>query len=207
MLNRSQSSLRHLVGVVALVVVASGCRIVVPSVEEQKYLAAQGAFAGGAPAWVSTHVRPSESSSGLIPESYSSPNSIRGDLASDRLVEQEQQQVVAGAVAPQSDEKPVPTSPLDRIAAVCPGIDKAVNDALTTVELEQRIAQYSNLTVQCSGSSDLWIWLGNDYLKANQIPQAKRAFDQALIVEPTNADAKNGIDEVNRRLSTPSPAM
>ena len=177
------------------------CRFESPSVEEQQYLAGQGAFAGGSPAWVSTAVQ-GKKAPNLIPESFAAPDAIRGRLSSDLLDEQRQKSLELAAKEKAAPQKSVPdASPLNRINQVCPGVESSVNDALTTVDLNERIGKYASLTSQCSSAYDLWIWLGNDYLKAERIPEAKRAFDQALVLNPGNTEASQGLDKVSSILN------
>lgn len=180
---------------VVVVVGLSSCRFEVPDTNEQRALVERGSFPSGAPLWVSGTVEGAERqhSTGVIPEYVVPPAAVyvRSDESRAMMREREDRQ-----------EKEVPVtkeqSPLARIMALCPGLDTQVNAALTTVNHNERIARYESLTRDCSASADLWLWLGQDYLKAGQFPQAQAAFERVLMLDAANAEAKSGLDEVQK---------
>jgi hypothetical protein len=171
----------------------SGCRFKVPTKAEQAALVEMGAFPGGPPAWMSAAVGPHQrDSSGFIPEFFSP----RGETA-------EQRARLSGIVPAQStaakSASPAAVDPLSRIAALCPDVERDVNEAITTIELNDRVNKYVLLTQRCSGSSDLWLWLGKDYLKQNRMAEAGRAFEKVLVIDNNSDEARELLRAVRTR--------
>lgn len=206
---------------------AAGCRIKSPTLEEQRALAERGAFGSGTPAWMSAAAGVRSGSGGgigggLIPQVFSPPgDSIAGNTqqqaalrksAEEALDEQREAQQKL-RTADDRTTKATDTygsrsgatekeSPLDRILAACPGIESQVNDALTTVDTDQRIAKYVQLTNRCSHSWDLWLWLGKDYQKKNRLVQASRCYEKALILNNQAEEAEQLLAESRKKLGS-----
>lgn len=198
---------RKIVLLALVLLFASSCRFKFPSTNEGQLLARQGAFPSGLPGWVKTppEMGPARvSREGLVPQTYgaaqvvqtASGSSAAAAVGSERDAQLSRQEAARKAqteAEPEKDQAEV--SPLDRIEQVCPGMESQVSDALRIEGLDERIRSYENLTSRCSQSSDLWFWLGRDYQQAKRYPQAVRAFEQVLVLDPRNQAARALLDE------------
>ena len=191
----------------------SSCRLKFPSTRESRELVAQGAFPGGAPRWIPAvrGERSARRASGFVPESYSSPRaeSEKRGLSATRdlgFADDRQADTLArNAAAAEVDAAPSASlSPLERIAQVCAGLDSQVNAALTTTNMSERIEKYRSLVNRCPNSADLWFWLGRDYYRQNNLAQAGRCLEQALVLNSGNTEARNMLAEVRRQQNTAS---
>ena len=111
--------------------------------------------------------------------------------------------VRAEEITKAQESKPVKMakSALDRIADQCPGTESEVNAALTNIDREAKIKQYEALTKRCPMSAELQLWLSQEYLKANKLVAARSGFEQVLVLDPTNEEAKAGIVKTEKALS------
>ena len=179
------------------------CRLKAPTVAEQQKLQEMGAFPSGPPPWVSTGARGATVGSwglgGVGGGSYGSPTGGGGGI-SRTLNKQESLQEIQQKRAVQTAkvETPEQNSPLGRIEAICPNVERDVTAALTTEETEIRAAKYLALTIRCPNSWDLWLWLGKDYLKLNRNAEAGRAFEKVLSLNNGNAEATDLLLEVRK---------
>lgn len=186
---------------------ATGCRVKVPTLEEQQVLQQSGAFPGGTPAWVARS-GPETSSprrwSGIIPESFSAKPQGAGQPAP---AEQERERKLSKdaeeKAAVETEKKE--SSPLERIAESCGGMDSSVNDALTTTDVGERIRKFSFLTSRCPSSWDLWLWLGHDQYQAGKWTAAAQSFERVLALNPGNAEAQSLLERAHRTQNTLSP--
>lgn len=185
----------------------AGCRFKSPTMAEQQELQRRGALAQGSPAWMATPTggagATGRASSGFLPESYSA--SLSGAAVSPvySTIDQQDQyrrdvdDKTAAAAAKSSAA--VKEGPLDRIERACPGLEKEVNDALTTTDSAERTAKYHALTQKCTASADLWIWTGKAYLTQGRLADSERAFDQAIGIDPQNTEASDLLTEVRKQ--------
>lgn len=185
---------------------SAGCNLKSPTYQEQQALAAKGAFGQTNPDWsaapLSRAPRYGTPNIGGIPDYTQPVPPIDSSAAEVRPQEPDVQTVALIETAKPSDDTVMaPESPLDRIAKNCPGTDKSVNDALKTVDRAARIKKYETLTTSCPVSSDLWTWLGKDYQAAGKLDPAKHAFDQAVLLNPSNDDAKAGLAGIQRKIA------
>lgn len=182
----------------------ASCKFRVPSPEEQDELLKRKTFPGGAPGWFS----PTTANSGVPqqPSGYIS-NSLRGPAAIAPRVDEveipkqlrdEEYRRIKAQQATQSVEL---KSPLDRIAKSCPSIEQDVNAAITTTDRNERVAKYETLTARCPSSPDLFLWLAADYMKAGRSMDARSTYEKVLVLDSSNAEAKNGLDELNKSLT------
>jgi len=183
------------------VCILSACSFSVPSRDEQAKLIQDKTFAGGAPAWFSSSATGvgAVQSNGIVPSTVQPLNSLESrtaDVQYPMLVRAEE-------IANAQETKPVekPKSALDRIAEQCPGSESDVNSALTNVDRESKIKQYEALTKKCPNSADLQLFLSQEYLKANKLVAARTGFEQVLVLDPTNEEAKVGIQKTEQALS------
>ncbi len=184
----------------------SGCRFVTPDVKEQQELARRGALGSGAPAWMAASNKgvdaAGRSSFGFLPDSYSanlsgtSVSSVYTTISEEDAYRRLEKEKITAASQNSSTEK---EGPLDRIAKACPGMEKEVNDALTTVDSKERLDKYSALTNRCSASADLWLWTGKAYLTQGKLSDAARSFQQAITVDPQNTEDSELLDETKKQ--------
>ena len=195
----------------------AACRLKSPTLAEQRELASRGALNGlnGKADWVASPIQRGQQigmdHSAGIPD-YTQGGSGAIDNLSSQILPQTNNAAVA-AVADRelsetsSEQKnttaevPREDSPLDRISRSCPGSDAEVTSALKTINRDQRMAKYMALTAKCPGSSDLWDWLGSDYLQAGKLDNAKEAFQKAVLLDSANQEAKGHLSEAQRRLA------
>ena len=185
----------------------AACRLKAPTVAEQQKLQEMGAFPSGPPPWVSTGARGATVGTwglgGVGGGSYGSPTGAGGGRGgiSRTLNKQESLQEIQQKRAAQvvKVDTPEQKSPLGRIEATCPNVERDVTAALTTEETEIRAAKYLALTIRCPSSWDLWLWLGKDYLKLNRNAEAGRAFEKVLNLNSGNAEATDLLLEVRKR--------
>lgn len=160
-----------------------------------------GAFPSGVPSWVSPLAV------GGMPGKGSSVGIISDTVAyqaSRQLEVRKRRRATTATAAPKSRAEGSPqtnsehsdsvqpkSSPLDEIAAVCPGTDEMVSDALTTFNRNRRIQKLNALTRICPQPIHLWLWLGKDYSKLNQTALANYCFEEVLKREPNNEEAKD----------------
>ncbi len=191
-------------------VAVCGCRIKSPSMAEQQYLIQKGSFPGGTPEWIAS---PSPGGSlgggfsgGFIPQSFIRrvPGQSESQVADARFAASPAGSAVTPKALEQQQNSAAaesPNSPLARIASVCPSIESEVNDALLTTDLRQRIRKYESLTVRCPNSGDLWLWLGKDYSKDNQLVKDGRSFESSLIADASLTEAQELLDANRKELN------
>jgi len=183
---------------VLAVVVLPGCRVKVPTAEEQAELVQKRTFPAGAPAWFAQTGGRAQMQGGVIPQTLAVPQAIAArteDVTYPVLVRAEEIAKPTDAGAERQ------LTALQRVNQTCPGREKEINAALTTVELEKRITQYRALSQSCPMSADLLLWLASDYAKAGKHIDARSAYNQVLVLEPTNEDARAGIAAVDSAMS------
>lgn len=211
-----------LCGILVLVFGAVGCRFQMPSSSEGTTLASKGVFPGGVPSWVrqpEDGERFKASSSGVIPHGYTTPPAVQINSATIPDVNLEtppstaerkrdaSRERLAGADIDRTSEvagedEDESNSPLARIAALCPGMESSVSEALRTEAQGLRIQKYEKLTRACPESEDLWIWLGKDYQSAGMLVQAMRSFERVLVVNSSNEEAQELLASVKKQLNS-----
>ena len=184
-------------------VLLAGCSLRVPTPAEQAKLADDGAFPGGTPAWVSAAVAGPSADAGSIPQHFKAPKATE---AAQLSYENEGERIVAEKVtakpaAPTTNnsEAEAADSPLNRITRSCPSVEADVRQALITPELDQRTKMYAGLVKRCPSSADLWLWLGKDYLAADDLDNATRSFEKVLTYDHDNAEAKSLLSNIGKR--------
>jgi hypothetical protein len=182
-----------------VLVTLSACSFSVPTEEEQMKLVQDPNFPGGAPPWFSNAAGGNASlGNGIIPQTVTPVASLAA-----RTAEVQYPLLVRSEDLAKAAETPAvakATSSLDRIANQCSGTEDAVNAALTNTNREAKIKQYEALTKKCPMSADLQLWLSQEYLKANKLIQARTGFEQVLVLDPTNEEAKAGIAKTEQAL-------
>ena len=185
------------------------CRFKAPNLAEQKYLMEKGAFPGGVPDWVATPTGSNSGlsfSGGLIPQTFTqTPRANSGVPTAAESASSAGTFQTPDALKEKTPvaEPAAPNTPLHRIAKVCSTLEKEVNTALVTTDIRQRIRAYESLTARCPDSWDLWLWLGKDYAKTQQLVKAGRCFEKVLILNPTNEEAQDLANENRRKLNAP----
>lgn len=202
----------------------SACRFKLPSSSEGHELKTSGAFPEKIPAWVNTNndkAPGGAKTSGLIPEHYSAPTpaistdaAVEDDTAANRSKAEKKEKAAAAEAAEAAaategtEEGAVPAegvdavkSPIAKIETLCPGTEQSVSDALRTENTQERIRKYTTLTYKCPESSHLWVWLGKDYETQNQLADAVRCYERALIADPTDRDAAALLAGVKERIN------
>ncbi|OVE80199.1 hypothetical protein BVY02_01050 [bacterium J17] len=191
----------------------AGCRFKSPTVQEQKELVNRGSFPRGVPPWIPPAAisgKPKRLSSGFISESFSGPGNAvpartglskeSDSLQSDDDLEEERRTSASNTQEDVridlSGDTPKADDPLSRISGVCSGMETEVNDALLTVNVEQRIAKYKSLVNRCPASSDLWLWLGKEYKLQGRNVEAGRCFEKVLVIDNDNEEAESLLGEV-----------
>lgn len=169
----------------------SACSVSVPSVDEQKKLVQDKTFVAGPPTWFVNSAAGTGSSTGIIPSTTAPLASLEArtaDVQYPILVRSTE-------IAKSQETSPVveAKSALDRIEDKCPGTEKEVNAALTNIDRNSKIKQYESLTKRCPMSADLQLLLSKEYLRANKHLAARTGFEQVLVLDPTNEEAKEGI--------------
>lgn len=194
------SSIKRKALIILISIIAFGsqfaCRFVVPDEREQQAMLSKGMFPRGAPAWfggilVKQRQRKMQSplkASGLIADSFSLDDV--GDPGGANFI-REQRETLASASPKEelNDSGEKKDSPLNRIAAVCPGLEKNAGDAMITLDREERLSKYKMLTVRCPDSYDLWIWLAKDYFELGFYDKSSMALSRVLAINPGNSDA------------------
>ena len=192
-----------------IVTVLAGCRFKSATVAEQQALVSRGGFSGGAPAWSPRTVTGSAAGiplrdSGGIPERFNSPavsyaaNSDNDQFFKQvqnsraKLIDEKESGEEEGIVVNRDKE----SSPLDRIAKVCPGIDAEAEEAILIENSAVRIQKYQELTRRCPLSADLWTWLSRDQLSSGNFAEAESAARQALAVQPEFSPAQTILDKI-----------
>lgn len=192
----------------------SACRIKSPTLAEQQALSAKGAL-NAKDSWVAAPIQrgqmvndpvaagiPDYTSGGSTPldnlsaQIQPSTNAEGDSEASERTVATVGSSANTPSVNEVKDE-----SPLDKIARACPGSEKEVTDALKTLDRNSRINKYQVLTGRCPASSNLWDWLGVDYLQSGKIEEAKDCFQKAVLLDNSNQDAKGHLAEAQRKIA------
>ena len=183
-----------------------GCNLKSPTVAEQRALASKGAFGNTNPAWTAMplpRVGDAAGYTGGVPD-YTLASTHLNPL-SDGLNADERPAMVN---TPDETPPPAPAaqeeksdSPLVRIERSCPGTEKEVSQALQTVVRSERIKKYELLTGRCAVSSELWTWLGVDYQRSGNLDEAKRAFEQAVVLNPSNDEAKGYLAQIQRKIA------
>jgi len=171
----------------------------------------KGAFPGGVPDWVAqpTGADRVGASGGLIPQTFTQasreqPNS--GVLTANQSTSSAGTYAAPDALKEKKEtqaEEAQPKTPLHRIAKLCPNIEKETNTALLTTDVRQRIRAYESLVTRCPDSWDLWLWLGKDYSKSQQLVKAGRCFEKVLVLNPTNEEAQQLAAENRKKLNNP----
>ncbi len=193
----------------------SSCEFRPPSLAEQQVLLKKGAFPGGIPPWVATpragisSVADSPRSDGIFRKGFTKEAGAQEDQG---ILARKYEQIQVAelkkaevANAPDQQKKfAVAKSPLDRILADCPDVEKEVTTALQTLDLQQRIKKYESLVNRCPESWDLWFWLGQDYEKNKQLVQAGRCYDKVLVINPNNEEAEK-LATANRKFLNSRP--
>ena len=214
---------------VVAVLCLSACRFKAPTGGEGQELKTRGAFPTNIPAWVNQNRddNPSLSkSSGIIPEHYTAPpatittiesiNESEGTpgsraekaKAEKARLEKERSAGADETLGAQEDQTvnsvdPEDKSPIGRIEALCPGTESSVSEALRTENIDQRVLKYKALTDKCPDSSQLWVWLGKDYESRGELADAVRAYERALIADPSDRDAAGRLASVRDRINNP----
>lgn len=175
----------------------SSCSFKSASGAATQQLIERGAFPGQAPVWVSQ--------TGLTQSRYPGFGKTTGTGFNNSLNQNilERQYNARNAnlkkVKAAAKLKSKEVSPLDKILEICPRIEEQLNKALVTTELTARIAQYQSLTRRCVISSELWVWLGNDYLASGDYLQAKSCAEKAISLDPRNKEAGELINNASVR--------
>lgn len=193
----------------------SSCRFKFPTAVEGNELKQSGVFTGSVPAWINQNEDPAPkpvATGGTIPQTYKESPTIQGgrdavpssaartQAGVERRLDEAQQEKEAklssgGAVSGTTD-----MSPLSRVESSCPGSEAAVTAALTEENQKKRVAKYEALTSRCPESADLWIWLGKAYDSGEQFTDAIKAYDRALLLDPSNDETKGLKAEAKKRL-------
>ena len=212
--------MRELVITVVLGVVLGGCRLVIPSPDENQALLQRGTFVGDTPAWAAQGAalgsKRSSIGMGIMPTSFSSspltsPITVGDSAFSKTLAEKKAENYQKKITAEQSTaaDSNVATaqsasSPLSRITAICPGLEKSVTDAITTVERPLKLRKLESLTARCQGSADLWYWLGVEFEAVGRYGEAERTLNLALSFMPEMKEATTLLAKVreSRRSQT-----
>ena len=194
-------AVRYSIVASSLLALAS-CSLRVPTPAEQAKLADDGAFPGGTPAWVSGAVAGPRADAGAIPQQFAAPLAAQSAALP---YENEGEQIVTeklnakASASTSAPEAEAADSPLGRITHACPSVEADVREALVTTELSERTKLYAGLVKRCPSSADLWLWLGKDYLAADDLDNAARAFEKALTFDHDNAEAKSLLSNVGKR--------
>ena len=188
-----------------------GCSLRVPTGEEQEKLAASGAFASGAPAWVTGVKSPNRRDAGAIPQGYLGvlPRHSLSRLPNEHLEEHsnvaeqvkthEEAAKIDSASAASFANKDAPDSPLARIEKLCPAVEPDVRKALVNTVLDERLAEYMSLSRRCSQSADIWGWLAKDHLAKGNAMSARAAAERAIDLDKRNGDAAAVLAELNHQ--------
>jgi tetratricopeptide (TPR) repeat protein len=169
--------------------IASACHFKSPSIHEQQELIAKGAFPSGIPPWVAPAALNRQPGKRLA-------FGIVGDHSSSILLPQNQFEVQNIQSIENINENKKPLSALDRIALICPTLERQTNDALITVKPEERIRKFEYLVRVCQRSEDLWLWLGESYLQQDELIQAKRCFERVLMLDNNNQAARTHLNNI-----------
>ncbi|MFN8392052.1 MAG: hypothetical protein U0136_17305 [Bdellovibrionota bacterium] len=209
-----KNSLHRLASVTAAlsVTLLSSCQFKSPTVAEQKYLVEKGAFPAGTPGWIATPLAGGalpgggSYSGGLIPQTFTGSTPHQNRSAAPTAEESRSSAGTFKIPTALAEKKEVEddkdaSSPLHRIAKLCPSVESEVNDALITVDLKQRIRKYESLTLRCPQSADLWLWLGKDYSKDGEDVKAGRSFEKVLVIDATNKEASDLLTENRKKLN------
>jgi len=184
----------------------SACSFSVPSAEEQKQLVQDKNFVAGTPAWfVNSAGGQSGGQSGMVASNGIIPSAVAPLPSLDARTAEVQYPMLVRSeeIAKAEESKPVASakSSLERISQQCSASESEVNTALTNIDRESKIKQYEALTKKCPMSADLQLWLSQEYLKVNKLIAARSGFEQVLVLDPTNEDAKAGIAKSEKLLS------
>jgi hypothetical protein len=211
---------------ILLLLLSSSCRFVSPGSSETAALESRGTFSGGAPAWVKL---PKEKSSVLpgrsgimnrthtVPQgmSMSSGANASSAMASDvgRGFTREESDVASEdsaalrrrpEVKDSSEETDSQSNVISRIESECPGIEKAVVEALKTEAVQDRIRKNLALTRQCPSSADIWLWLARDYQSVRRYADSRRCIQAALAIDPENKEANELYESLMKGQGNPS---
>ena len=180
----------------------SACSFSVPSAEEQKQLVQDKNFVAGTPAWF---VNSAGGQSGMVASNGIIPSAVAPLPSLDARTTEVQYPMLVRSeeIAKAEESQPVASakSSLERISQQCSASESEVNTALTNIDRESKIKQYEALTKKCPMSADLQLWLSQEYLKVNKLIAARSGFEQVLVLDPTNEDAKAGIAKSEKLLS------
>lgn len=190
---------------------ASACRIVVPSPVEEAKLLEMGTFVSQTPVWVSQGAALNTRSAGpmgggsfgFMPGTFSAPE--QGGLSSFRNQGDAQREDILKQAGREKELEDSPketsagqekNSPLERISKICPKIESATSDVLTTLNRMQRINKLESLVRQCRQSQDLWYWLAREHYALKKYAEAERCLDHSLAVDSSFVEAQDLLKQV-----------
>ena len=195
----------------------AGCQFRVPSLVEQKELVAKGSFPKGVPTWVPqaalSQRAPVRSPLGVLPASYVSPprasnlfTELRDPSRSTSLIERTE--VAARERLRKREtaevEQETEDSPFNRVVRLCPSIESEVSSTLTTSDPEKRASKLEALSSRCPNSGDLQLWLAQAYLRQGENVKAYRSLERAVLLDPSNDQAKALLKETRDKLNQPN---
>ena len=164
-----------------------GCRIKAPTLEEQQALSEQGAFGTGTPNWVARSTAGSSRSSG----GFLSISAPEGVIPPTRVVDSRDRLSIAKT---RSEKKTL--SPFEQLAEDCPGIESDVNDALTTMDVIERVSKYEMLISKCRDNEQLLLWLAEDYILLNDFSEGRRTVNKILTLNSDSQQARELLRQI-----------
>lgn len=178
--------------VVFLLLCCAGCRVKAPTIAEQELLMQRGTFGTSSPAWLARSVRPAQIADGDTGGLLSLNTS--GRTFSNASSEPTEKSVMN----PLPPEAPIENlSPLEKISRLCPTLESEVNDAITSVDVIDRVQKYEVLSRRCDQSSDLLIWLTQDYVTLQDLTAARRTLDRVRVLDPNNPAVNELSEQIN----------
>jgi tetratricopeptide (TPR) repeat protein len=215
MLTFSAARVWLIAGSLLILLSMTSCRFKFPSAVEGNELKQSGVFTGSVPAWINQNEDPAPSpvaTGGNIPQTYKESPTVRSSretvpsaagrasVGVKQRLEDAKKEKEAKLQSSGTDSDSADKSPLLRVEDTCPGSEAAVTAALTEENQSARVAKYESLTSRCPESIDLWLWLGKAYDSGKQYADAMKAYDRALLLDPSNDEAKGLKAESRRRL-------
>lgn len=192
--------------ILLLVSLLSACRFVVPDGQEKEELVRRGAFPNGVPAWYGPQTRidnkpVAQRDSGVATERLFVPQAAQNAHPRLDYVRANMNQFEEEAVEQQEAPKKTGPdlsglSPLERVEAVCPGMEDDVRQALLTEDRAVRVLKYESLSNRCQESTDIWLWLAKDYRQMGDYSRAESALNRLLELDPENSEAQSLLREV-----------
>lgn len=196
--------------------VAFGCRLKVPTVQEEHVFLERGGFPGDPPLWLMSSFSndrnsfPSPSSTSLIPLSFGSPKGaavaeeVKNKSFLSRqsfLTMKKSSAEVQGIV---SDERfleniEIKNAMFEKTVHLCPRISVLLKQALREVRPLEQLSKFSLLVSQCPTSAELWLMLGKNHLKLNHSSEAKGCLKRVLSLDPGNKQAKGLLDKLEEK--------